>query len=264
MRERNVAQCRAVNSKAESDWNEYKQLRNQVNQQVKIDKKLWQSKKLKTFGNDTGSLWKNVKDWFGWSKQGSPSKLVEKGNIHTKPKEMARIMNNHFVNKVDQHISDLQPPISCPLDPVRRIMQYKSCNMTLEAVHPDTINRIIDTMRSSSSSGLDNVDSKILKLSKAHIIPSITHIVNFSITTQTFPSDWKIAKIVPIHKKKDVTLPANYRPVSLLSSISKVAEQAVYLQLVSYFETNKLIHPAHHGFRTGHSTTTALIQMQQQ
>ena len=119
-------------------------------------------------------------------------------------------------------------------------------------------------MQSSSSSGLHNIDSKILTLSEAFILPSMMYIVNLSIATQTFPSDWKIAKIVPIHKKEDVTLPANYRPVSLLSSISKVAEWAVYLQLVSYFETNKLIPPAHHGFRAGHSTTTALIQMQQQ
>ena len=58
-----------------------------------------------------------------------------------------------------------------------------------------------------------------------------------------------------------MTSPKNYRPVSLLSSLSKITERAIFLQIVDYFEINNLIHPSHHGFRSGHSTTTALIEM---
>ena len=56
-------------------------------------------------------------------------------------------------------------------------------------------------------------------------------------------------------------LPKNYRPVSLLSVVSKVLEKAIFLQLFKYLEDNSLIHPSHHAYRPMHNTTTALIEM---
>ena len=49
--------------------------------------------------------------------------------------------------------------------------------------------------------------------------------------------------------------------MSLLSTVSKIVEKSIFIQLVEYFENNQLIHPSHHGFRTQHNTTTALIEM---
>ena len=76
-----------------------------------------------------------------------------------------------------------------------------------------------------------------------------------------FPSIWKHAKVVPLLKKGDPLIPKNYRPVALLPIFSKILERVVFNQLVTYFDSNGLIHPNHHGSRSGHSTTTALIQM---
>lgn len=109
---------------------------------------------------------------------------------------------------------------------------------------------------------MDNIDSPIIKLGRNYLVPSITHIINLSLQTSVFPVDWKMTKIVPLHKKKLETDPGNYRPLSLLSSLSKILEKAVFLQTIEYFEVNSLIDKSHHGFRSGHSTTTALIEMQ--
>ena len=78
---------------------------------------------------------------------------------------------------------------------------------------------------------------------------------------QTFPEPWKIAKVIPLYKKNETTLPENFCPVSLLNTVSKALERAVFNQMVDYFETNALFHPSHHGFRKSHNTTTALIEM---
>ena len=67
--------------------------------------------------------------------------------------------------------------------------------------------------------------------------------------------------MVPLHKKEDKTLPKNYRPVALLSIFSKILEKAIFIQTVEYLESNNLLHPSHHGFRSGHNTCTALIEM---
>ena len=103
--------------------------------------------------------------------------------------------------------------------------------------------------------------SCVLKLVKNEITPVLTHIVNLSISNYSFPSKWKKAKVIPLHKKDEILYPKNYRPVSLLPVFSKVLERCIFLQMVRYLEENNLLHPSHHGFRAKHSTSTALIQM---
>ena len=111
------------------------------------------------------------------------------------------------------------------------------------------------------STGLDNIDTYIIKLVAKDILPALTNIINLSIRNSHFPSTWKRAKVVPLLKKGDRFNPKNYRPVALLPIMSKVLERAIYLQLVEYLDVNHLFHPNHHGSRRAHNTCTALLQM---
>ena len=94
----------------------------------------------------------------------------------------------------------------------------------------------------------------------------MTHIINLSIQTDTFPSIWKYAKVLPLLKSSscDPLLPKNYRPIALLPVLSKVLEKVVFSQLMEYLDVNNLVHPNLHGSRPGHNTTTALIQLYDQ
>ena len=76
-----------------------------------------------------------------------------------------------------------------------------------------------------------------------------------------FPEPWKYAKVIPIHKKGDVLEKKNYRPVSILSPVSKVLERVVFDQLYHYFSRNRLLHPNSMGFRKNRSTLTSVLQM---
>ena len=140
-------------------------------------------------------------------------------------------------------------------------MENRTCSFKLSCVHPDDVLKILSNLKKSSSCGTDEIASCVLKLIKNEITPVLTHIINLSIAQQTFPSLWKKAKVIPLHKKEEVLYPKNYRPVSLLSVLSKVMERCVFVQMVNYLEENDLLHPSHHGFRAKHSTLSALIQM---
>jgi len=72
----------------------------------------------------------------------------------------------------------------------------------------------------SNATGLDEINPKFLKLILPKILPVITHILNCSITTSTFPKSWKIAKILPIPKSG-----TEYRPIAILPFLSKVFER---------------------------------------
>ena len=209
-------------------------------------------------GSDTSSVWKNLKCW---NTGGPPTKLIDDGIIFTKPSDLARTMNTFFINKVKNLRQNLPQNPGDPIQLVQKLMRNRTCSLKLKPVHPDQVLKILSKLKNSSSSGTDEISSSVLKLIKNEITPVLTHIVNLSISKQTFPKFWKKAKVIPLHKTEETIYPKNYRPVSLLCVFSKVLERCVFAQMVTYLEENNLLHPSHHGFRARHSTASALIQM---
>ena len=84
---------------------------------------------------------------------------------------------------------------------------------------------------------------------------------NLSYKSKIFPDNMKDAIIKPLHKKEDVNIIGNYRPISLLPVLSKIFEKSATNQLIKYLEENKLIAPNQHAYRKGHSTTTCLAEV---
>ena len=116
-------------------------------------------------------------------------------------------------------------------------------------------------MNSKKSSGHDGLSLNLLKDIKLELAQPITLIINQSLNTCIFPDKLKIAKITPIHKQNDKTQADNYRPISLLPAISKIIEQAIFNQITTYFNTNKLFHNNQYGFRKEHSTELAALEV---
>ena len=101
-----------------------------------------------------------------------------------------------------------------------------------------------------------------MKLARKAIVPAVCHIINLSITTNRFPTKWKLAKVVPFYRGRESKLdPKNYRPVAILPILSKVLERAMFQQLVTYMDMHNFFNPNHHAYRSFHSTTTAMLQM---
>ena len=101
----------------------------------------------------------------------------------------------------------------------------------------------------------------MLKSIKSEISEAITNIINQSILTEIFPDQLKLAKVKPLYKKCDKCCLNNYRPISLLPTISKFLERVMYKQLYQYFNKNKLLCEQQYGFRSQHSTELAAIKL---
>ena len=76
-----------------------------------------------------------------------------------------------------------------------------------------------------------------------------------------FPDSMKKAKVKPIHKKNCTEDVSNYRPISILSVVSKIFERSATNQLVMYLEDEGLLNPTQHAYRKGHSTQTCLMEI---
>ena len=103
---------------------------------------------------------------------------------------------------------------------------------------------------------------RLIKANKTEIIPALTLIKNNqSLNTGIFPEKLKIAKVMPIHKKGSLNDISNYRPISLLPSISKILEKLIFKQLSTYLNEHKLLYDSQYVFRAGHSTELASIEL---
>ena len=107
--------------------------------------------------------------------------------------------------------------------------------------------------------GVDGLNLRLLKTAAKFITKPLTVLFNRSISTGQLPHEFKVAKIVPIHKGGSYE-PENFRPISLLPSLSKilVLEKAVHQQLYCYLNDNGLLSDRQSGFRPLHSTSTCL------
>ena len=262
MEERSKLQEAAVLSQGDQEWTRYRVLRNRVNRRVKEEKADWQKEKLIQCSGDPGQIWSNVLGWLNWKTCRSPSKLYSGSKIEMSPSKNAEIMNKYYVNKVKTIRAELPPPMVDPLCTLRQMMSGCPTSFQFTPVTPDLVDKIIRNMKNSKSCGLDNINSYSLKLIREQITPPLTHIVNLSLLSGVFPRYFKAGKVVPLYKGKgDFLEPSSYRPVCLLPVASKVLERCTFLQIVSYMEGNNYFHLNHHGFRSGHSTVTALLQM---
>ena len=103
----------------------------------------------------------------------------------------------------------------------------------------------------------------LVKQCCAELLPNITNIINGSLVSGVFPSDYKVALVRPIIKKSnlDPDVLKNYRPVSNLHSISKLTEKVVAGQFEMHLENNNLLDPYQSGYRKHHSTETAVLNI---
>ena len=140
----------------------------------------------------------------------------------------------------------------------------KGINSSFTFVNIDeaVVKKTINNLQAKSSSGCDGISSKLLKVIEPVIINTLTLLINQVLYAGIFPDKLKIAKVIPIlYKKGDPSLFENYRPISLLPSISKVLEKRIALQLSSYFEKTKLLFDNTYGFRPKHCTEHAALEL---
>ena len=108
-------------------------------------------------------------------------------------------------------------------------------------IDEETVRKTIQNLPSKHSCGLDGISSKFIKIIEPAIIKPLTLLINQVLNTGIFTDELKIAKVIPLFKKDDPKLLKNYRPISLLPTISKVIEKIIFTQLSTYFNENKLI-----------------------
>jgi hypothetical protein len=117
------------------------------------------------------------------------------------------------------------------------------------------------TLKWKNSKGYDEVPLNILKISMPFILSPLVYICNKSLSLGTFPTGLKYSQISPIFKKGDRTVMSNYRPISLLTSFSKIFEKVIFNRIKHHICANNILAQEQYGFRTKSSTEVATCNL---
>ena len=183
-------------------------------------------------------VWKHAKSFMGST--GIPTQLKVGNELVTSAKKIAKHMNEFFLNKVETIRAGIAS-VRFNMSKVNGIMLDKTCHLELQHVSLVKVTKTLKSLINSRSTGIDELDSYSVKLA--------ADLIALSIKQKRFPKSWKYSKVIPLHKKEDVLERKKYRPVAILSPLSKVLEQIMYEEIYSYFKSNKLFHPNLHGYR---------------
>ena len=123
---------------------------------------------------------------------------------------------------------------------------------------------LLKNLNPNKASGPDEISPKLLKELHHEIAPILTKLFKSSLHSGIVPDDWKSALVAPVYKKGPKCKPSNYRPISLTCIASKLMEHILVSNIMTHFDSNDILSPFQHGFRSKHSCETQLISFTQE
>lgn len=242
--------------------NKYKRFRNHFNSMLKTEKNYYESDLIATNKNNSKKLWNTVKDICNIKK--SKSDYNELLNIRSNPMDSLNAVNDYFSsvgqNLAQNTLSQLQTSELQLTDSIS-VNASPSNSLFLTPTDEFEITKIISGLKTASAPGSDMISNELLKRA-SHILASpIAHICNLSMSQGVVPNCFKIADICPIFKTGNKTAVSNYRPISLLPSLSKILEKVVNKRLLGFLESNNMLSSNQYGFRSGKSTEDAVVAL---
>ena len=169
----------------------------------------------------------------------------------TTGEEKAKVLNDCF-KKVftSENLDNIPTPITC---------QYENELKTVD-ISEDSVLKKLAKLEANKAAGADGIHPKVLAEAKNELAKPLALLFRKTLVTGTLPNDWKEAHVTPIHKKGCKHDPGNYRPVSLTSVVCKLMESLLRDPIMSHMKHNRLFSTSQHGFKSGRSTVTQLLE----
>ena len=225
---------------------------------VRAARKKYFDDKFQEYSKDCKKTWQTINSVLGRGRKtvNIPDVFVSNGRVLSGAVEISEGFNNFFANIGP----DLAKTIKGTEKRFSDFLSHETDeNFVFANMTPDIINDALNRLKSKNSSGPDKISTNLLKSIIPTIMGPICYLFNLSFKTGFIPTILKTAKIVPIFKAGETDNFTNYRPISLLSSFSKLLEKVAANQIMKYLNKFKLLYEHQYGFRAKHNTTQPLI-----
>ena len=240
-------------------WNKWRRQRNYVtalNRRLRDDYMEMKAKTLIENKRDPFTYHKILKSLIGRKHHKTiPTLETDTGDLLTDETCKANILNDHFVSQTHLNTDTLQLPPDA---------EHNGQTPILRQIHVTgrQVLKALNSLDVHKSTGADNIPTKLLKLTALLIYEPLTALFNKSLQLGKFPKIWKEAVVTPIFKNSGSASDfRQYRPISLLSCLSKILEKLVFSSVYSHITSNNLLSDRQSGYRSGHSTQLQLVYL---
>ena len=255
---RNRLKRKAIKTKDPFIWNQFRMVKNQVNWEINSAKKAYYENAFNNCCGDQRKTWKTINELTSRKSNKTVINEMEYSGVNSEDQTDIAEMLNSFFTEVGPSLSGDVTEVDKSFD---EFLTATDKNFVFEKTTPTRVFALLSKLCRSKATGLDNISAKLLRECPDLLAESLTHMFNQSLMTGIFPDEWKSARVTPLYKNSGKRSdPTNYRPISVIPVVAKVFERIIYDQLYHYLTKNNFLSCHQSGFRSLHSTLTALIE----
>jgi len=248
----------SIKNKTPEDTLKYIEHRNMYNTMLRQQKQKYYTENLELNIKNPKRSWQILKEAANLNKpNASVEKITKNGTLLTDPTEIAEEFNDFFTGIGVKIAESVKPTIKKP-EEYMPILQNVN-ELELGTVNQTHVCDIIKSLQPKNSMDIDGISTKLLKEISIDLSWPLAHIFNNSLIQGIFPDRLKMSRTVPIFKSGRADQCDNYRPISLLSTLSKVLEKIVSVQLVNHLDRNNILYQHQYGFQRNKSSEHSII-----
>ena len=236
----------------------YVRYKNILTTVIRNSKRMYYAKQFEKEKGNVKNTWKIINSVLKNKTLSKLSSIDVNGAVVNNSHFIADHFNTYFTN-IGNNLSNKIPLSDRNFNDY--LLNSNSSSIFLAPVTEQEILDIVNNLPNKKSSGHDLVNNFLIKSVILAISMPITFIMNLSMSTGVVPDDMKIARITPIFKSGDTQQVNNYRPISVLTSFSKILERIVYTCTSKFFDNHNILSDSQFGFREKHSTSHAILQL---
>lgn len=239
----------------------YTRYRNFCNNLLKKLKREYEKNEFLKHRNNPKATWKHIKNISNITNdRSSASDLL---SLKGDPMASANAVNEFFANVGKSYASKITNKSNTSRNKQRPSITTTSSenSMTLFGTDIHEVIGVINGLRGDCAVGWDDIPAALIKAAGLILAPVLCHVFNTCIDSGIFPTVFKKALVHPIHKNGDKMNITNYRPISVLSTLSKIFEKLLNKRLLNYLKTYNIIAQNQYGFRSGRGTEDAALEL---
>ncbi|GFU30853.1 probable RNA-directed DNA polymerase from transposon BS [Trichonephila clavipes] len=190
--------------------------------------------------------------------------LTGPNGIASNDEQKANLIANTFIDNYTENKRPGKHTTNIDSDVTNTLTRFFSTPLSspISPTDPDEICEYMKKLKNSKAPGIDNITNKMIKNFPFKIILIFTYIKNKILLFRHFRNEWKVAIVFPIHKPgKSKNFPDAYRPISLLSSLSKIAEHIILNRIKNHIYSTNILNPNQFGFNKQLSTYQPLLRL---
>lgn len=238
----------------------YKRYRNFCNNLIRKLKTQYDRELLAKNKNNPKTLWQSIN--VITSRKTKKTNCLELLDVKSSPQLSVNYVNGFFASigkTLAQNISinypSQQPTVT------RNVCSPPSDSFAFLNTDCEEVYKTLMSLKSESAPGWDNIPTRFLKMANELTVPLITQLTNLCFQNGCFPDAFKKAIITPVYKSGCRDDVSNYRPISVLTALSKVLEKIINKRLTNYLNKINFLSKSQYGFRQNISTEDAVTAL---